>query len=196
MSYASISLLRAKPYLDQVATGAEADFALETVLSAANSIVDDYLGFSFAPYGSTATDKDVRGDGSEYLKPPAYEADSITGITEVSARGETSESEDDITDYVVDEDERPYRIWRGNGWGRGTWYRVTAIWGYGSAPDSVIEVEIEIAVNIWRSSAGSNFSTSIGVEGSGAVTVGRALTWAQRSILDGIRTRYLGVVHA
>jgi len=73
---------------------------------------------------------------------------------------------------------------------------VTAIWGYGPAPASVVEVELEIAVNIWRSAAASSFGTAVGVEGGGAVTVNRALTWAQRNILDGIRASYVGVVHA
>lgn len=195
-SYATTLELRAQPYLTQVGTGAAADAGLQAVLDRANAIVNEYLGFSFAPYGVLATDRDVRADGSEWLVPPAYKAGSLTGITLVSARGDTDESEEAITDYVVDEDLRPYRIWRSGGWWRQRWYRVTAIWGYGEAPASVVEVELEIAVNIWRSAAASSFGTAVGVEGGGAVTVNRALTWAQRNILDGIRASYVGVVHA
>ena len=196
MSYATTAQLRANPYLTQVATGATNDTALQAVLDRANAIVNEALGFSFAAHGVTATDKDVRGNGSEWLVPPAYKAASVTAITYVTGRGDTDEAEEAVTDYVVDEELRPYRIWRSGGWIRNAWYRVTAIWGYGAAPASAVEVEIEVAVNIWRSGAGSSFSGSIGVEGQGAVPVSRALTWAQRSILDGIRASYLGIVHA
>lgn len=195
-SYATTAELRAQPYMTQVATGAAADVALQAVLDRANAIVNDALGFAFAAYGVTATDRDVRGDGSEYLRPPAYKAGSITGISRVTARGDTDETIEAITDYVVDELERPYRIWRAAGWQRQAWYRMTAIWGYGEAPESVVEVELEVAMNIWRSAAGTSFGTSVGIEGGGAAGVNRALTWAQRSILDGVRSSYLGLVHA
>jgi len=195
-SYATTLELRAQPYLTQVGTGAAADAGLQAVLDRANAIVNEYLGFSFAPYGVLATDRDVRGDGSEWLSPPAYKAGSVTRIVAVGGRGEAGESEEEINDYVVDEELRPYRIWRTRGWTRQTWFRVTAIWGYGPAPASVVEVELEIAVNIWRSAAASSFGTAVGVEGGGAVTVNRALTWAQRNILDGVRASYVGVVHA
>ena len=195
-SYATIAQLRAKPYLDQVKAGTTEDEALQAVLDRASAIINDVLKITFATYGATATDRDVRGDGGEYLRPPAYKAASITGITRVSARGETDEAEDAITGYVVDELERPYRVWRAAGWQRQAWYRVTAIWGNGDAPESVVEVELEVAMNIWRSAAGSSFGTSVGIEGGGAVAVNRALTWAQRDILDGVRSSYLGVVHA
>ena len=196
MSYATIAQLRANPYLTQVATGATNDTALQAVLDRASAIVDGVLGFSFAAYGAEATDRDVRGNGSEYLCPPAYKAATIAGIARVSARGETGEATEAITGYVVDELERPYRVWRAAGWQRGAWFRVTALWGYGAVPASVVEVELEVAMNIWRSAAGTSFGTSVGIEGGGAVTVNRALTWAQRDILDGVRSSYLGVVHA
>lgn len=196
MSYATTTQLRTAPYLTQVATGNGNDSALQLVLDRADAIINDYLGFSFAAYGATASDRDVRGQGGEWLWPTAYKAGSITGITFVTARGDTEEAEEAITDYEVDEELRPYRIWRAGGWIRQGWYRVTAIWGYGAAPVSVVEVALEIAVNIWRSGAASSFGNSVGVEGGGAVQVNRALTWAQRNILEGVRAAYLGVVHA
>lgn len=192
MSYATVDQLR--EYLHQVGAGSARDAEMQEILDRAEGIISDVLGISFAAYG-TATDKDVRADGGEYLRVPAYKAASLTAITEVSGRGTTSESEAAITDYVEDEEVRPYRVWRSGGWSRGTWYRVTAIWGYGPAPESVVEAEIEVAVNIWRSRDAGSFGTTIG-EGAGSVSVNRALTWAQRSILDGVRAAYLGVVHA
>lgn len=73
---------------------------------------------------------------------------------------------------------------------------MTAMWGYGPAPASAVQVELEVAVNIWQGKAAPNWAASVGVEGGGAVPVNRALTWAQRSILEGIRARYLGAVCA
>ena len=69
-SYATIAQLRAKPYLDQVKAGGTEDAALQTVLDRANAIISDVLKITFATYGATATDRDVRGDGGEYLRPP------------------------------------------------------------------------------------------------------------------------------
>ena len=192
-SYATVAQLR--QYLGQVATGVSKDAELTAILERAHAIVNDVLGFTFAAYGVTATDKDVRGQAGEWLRPPAYKAASITAITVVTSRGSDDESEEAVDDYVVDEEIRPYRVWLSGGWTRGTWYRVTAIWGYGAAPDSVIETELEVAVNIWRSRDAASFGSTLG-EGSGSVGVNRALTWAQRSILEGVRAAYLGVVHA
>lgn len=196
MSYATTVQLRSQPYLSQVGSGVASDVALQMVLDRASAIINDCLGFSFASYGETASAKDVLAKGGVWLWLPAYESGSITGITRVYRRGRTDESEDDVTEYVVDEDIRPYRIYRDAGWAPGAWYRVTAIWGYGAAPATVVEVELEIAVNIWRSGAASSFGTSVGFDDGGAVTVNRALTWAQRDILDGVRTATLGVLHA
>lgn len=193
MTYASVGALR--DYLGQVASTGTREAQLSSVLERANSIVNDALGFSFAEYGVEATEREVLSTGGPWLVPPAYKAGSIESVASISSRGTTAETETAITDYIADEDIRPYRLYRDAGWTRDTWYRVTAIWGYGEAPDSVIEVELEVAVNIWRSAQGSSFGTTVGVDGSGAVTVNRALTWAQRSILDGVRMSYLGVVH-
>lgn len=195
MSYATVSELRAKPYLEQVAAGAVTDAALEAVLGRANAIINDYLGFAFGPYPLEASARVVRAEGGEWLIPPAYQAASIVSIERISNRGQAGESAQAVTDYVCDEYEWPYRVWRASGWPRGGWYRVTAVWGYGPPPPSAVEVEIEVAVNIWRSGAASSFGPTIGTEGGGVVTVNRAITWAQRNILDSIRTKYMGVLH-
>lgn len=192
-SYATVTQLR--EYLGQVGTSTAKNTEMQNVLDRANAIVNEALGFAFAAYGAVATEKDVMAPGGHWLWPPAYQADSITGITEVSGRGTTDESETDVADYLAEEDERPYRIYRDSGWTPGQWYRITAIWGYGAAPTSVVEVELEIAVNIWRSRDAASFG-AVGVEGQGTVSVNRALTWAQKDILTGVRLAMLGVVHA
>lgn len=194
MSYATVEEMRA--YLQQVKESDANDAIMVATLERATGLVNDALGFEFAEYGDVATPRDVRGQGDEYLRPPAYEAGSIESISLVSGRGESDESLDEVTGWIAEEDERPYRVYRGAGWRRGAWYRIEALWGYGPAPDAIIEVTIEVAVNIWRGRDAGNWQATVGADGQGAVSFNRALTWAQRSIIDGVRMRYLGVVHA
>lgn len=193
MSYASVTQLRT--YLEQVGVGTAKDAILQAILDRATDIVDGELGFSFAAWGASATARDVRGDGTQHLCPPAYKTASITGISRVYDKGETYASTDAITNYVVDEYVRPYRVWRASGWTYGGWYRVTAIWGYGPVPSAIEQVTMEVAINIWRSKDAASFG-DVGAEGQGGVSVNRAMTWAQRSIIDRVRTQYLGIVHA
>lgn len=194
MSYGTVAGMRQK--LPQAPTGETEDAKLQACLDAAHSIIDQELGFSYAEYGATATDRDLQGEGGVWLWLPAYEAGSITGITLVSARGAEGETETEVEAYVADEEARPYRIWRANGWARGAWYRVTAIWGYGTVPDSIVEVEEELAVNLWRARDAGMFTDVVGVDGSGAVAYQRALTNLQRMVIDGARRAALGPVIA
>jgi hypothetical protein len=193
MSYATVSNLR--EYLTQVATGATVDAQLQRILDRANAIVNEALGIEFAAFGATASERDLRGSYDHYLRPPAFKASSIVGIEAVYARGTSDEDTEAITDWIEDTDARPYRIYRYDGWAE-TWYRVEAIWGYGAAPASVVEVELEVAINVWRSRDAASFGTAIGPDDGGGITINRALTWAQRDILRAVRASYLGVVHA
>ena len=195
MSYATVAHLR--EYLSQVATGTGPDAQLQRILDRAHAIVNDALGFQFAAWPTSASVRDFRClYGGEYIWPPAYQAQTLTVVAEVYGRGTTEETTVDVDDWLLDELARPYRVWLGVGWTVGRWYRLTAIWGYGPAPASVVEVELEVAINIWRSRDAASFGTTIGPDDGGGVTVNRALTWAQRSILDGVRSTYLGIVHA
>jgi hypothetical protein len=54
----------------------------------------------------------------------------------------------------------------------------------------VIEVEIELAVNLWGSRDARQFTDVVGVEGGGAVGYNRALTNRQKMIIDDVRTKY------
>ena len=192
MSYATVDELRA--YLPQVRDDATTDGLLANVLERANAIVNDALGFEFAAHGATATTRDVECQHDRrWLELPAHKAGSVTEVKSISSRGATYEALSTESDWLEEADGRLYR---GAGWGAGTWYRVEALWGYGSAPATIIEVEIEIAVNIWRGRDASSWQSDVGADGQGAVGFNRALTWAQRSIIDGVRTRVLGVVHA
>lgn len=187
MAYATVQQL--KKYLPQV-TDAGEDPLLSTILDRATDLVDDALGFSFAAYGSTKTERDVwSGNGGDYLLLPAYKSGSLDSVYLVTDRG--GDYEDDTTevdDYT--EDER-WRLWRGAKWPRRTWYRCKAIWGPGAAPESIIEVTIEIAVNIWRGRDAGAFDRS-GAEGGGSIAYARALTWSQRNAIDRVKMQFLG----
>lgn len=190
MAYATLDQLY--DYLPQLARD-EHDSLLSDILDRAESIVDDALGFQFAGYGE-ATTRDVECRVRwRWLEAPAHERGSIVAIAEVSGRGTSSETTTEITEFVEEEDGRLYRD---EGWTRGAWYRIEARWGYGPPPDDIVEVTLEVAVNIWRGRDASQWSASIGVEGQGSVSYNRALTWAQRSIIEAVRTRYQGVIHA
>lgn len=193
-SYASVTQLR--EYLGQVATNSTEDGKLQAILERATAIVGHALGFSFAEYSAAASNRDVQSIGGTYLELPAYQAGSITFIKSISSRGATDESVETITDWLAEETFRPYQVYRGSGWTDGTWYRVTAKWGYGPAPADIVEVTLEVAINIWRGKDASFGQPDIGVQGGGGVSFNRALTWAQRAIIDNVRTAYLGIVHA
>jgi hypothetical protein len=187
-SYGTVAELRTR--LPQVPAGAATDALLQELLDQATAVVDGELGFSFAAYGA-ATDRDIRAQRSgEELFLPCYELGGITAVKRVSGRGTTSESTEDITDYVAGEDARPAYLWRGAGWTGGAWYRVTAPWGYGEAPVDVVKVTLELAVNDWRGRDRGMYSDVIGVEGGGAVGYARSLTNQQRMILQDVRLKY------
>ncbi len=188
MAYATVAELRR--ILTQVAGGATNDALLQDALDDATSIVDGELGFSFATYPDTATAKDIRAVGGEYLYLPNYEAASVSAVAIVYSRGETGETTEAVTGYLADEDVRPYRLWRAGGWPAGLWYRVTAKWGNGEAPDAIKRVVLEVAVNLWGSEGSRQISDVVGVEGGGAVGYNRAWTNRQREILANTRRQY------
>ncbi len=188
--YGTVSELR--QLLGQVSAGDANDDLMEVFLERATDTVDLVLGFSFAdwPYAAEPTDKDVLSSGGQYLYLPACEAESVDKVSLITSRGKTTETTTEVEDWLAEETERPYRLYRADGWTLGAWYRVTANWGYGPAPVSVVQVTLELAVNLWRGKDRGMYSDVIGVEGGGAVGYQRALTNQQRMILSAVRARY------
>lgn len=195
MAYAGAADLRG--VLTQVPAGNAYDLLLQDALDRATEIIDGILGFTFAPWALAATDRDVRARATwEYLELPAYKAGSITGVTEISARGLASESEAAITEYLAEEEVRPYRLYYGYGWTNGTFYRVTAIWGYGPPPAVVTGICLDLAKDIY---AARNARITLGTAVLGidnTQDVSRVLTNEQHLRLMNVRKLYLGVVHA
>jgi hypothetical protein len=162
------------------------DDLLEAVLERATDIVNEALGFAFEGYSSS--EKVVFAERSKWLTLPPYEAGTITSLTDYDAATTYVEG----TDYDVDDDNHRY-LYRDDVW-RHRRYRVTAAWGYGEPPPSIVEVTIEVAVNIWRAKDRALFTDVIGVEtgpGGGAVVGYQgAMTNQQRMIIAGVRDQY------
>lgn len=183
-----------REYLTQIKVGVGVDAELTKVINRAHRILTDALGFEFAAYGSAATAKDVQARaGDEWLWVPYYKASSVTTVQSIGARGTSYESLSTVSNW---KEEDAWRLYAYAGWTAGTWYRVTAIWGYGPVPDSVIEVELEVAVNLWRAKDAGVWQSETGAPGEGGTRFNRALSWPQRDVLNAVRAQYLGVVHA
>ena len=188
MAYATVAEFRA--YFKDLPVSEGTDDLLEAILERATVIVDGELECAFAPYGGydAAEELDVwSGNGGSYLYLPCCSAGSVASVALVTDRGSEDETETAVTDYL---EESRWRLFRNVGWLRGCWYRVTALWGYGAAPADVVEVTLEVAANIWRGRDTMAGQVAVGAEGGGAVAYNRALTWAQKSVLANVRTRY------
>jgi hypothetical protein len=111
----------------------------------------------------------------------------VTSVDLVASRGSDSESTEAVTEYV---EETRYRLYLDAGWQQRRWYRVSAIWGYGAVPSEIVEVTLEVAVNIWQGRSAMSWSGELGATGGGAMPYRRALTWAQRAIIDRVKGQY------
>ena len=173
---------RIRQYLTQVAAGATNDAALNEIGLRADDIVNKELGFTFGTYG-TAAEKPVLGYPSPYLFLPPHNAGSVELVKNSAGATITGWTEEDNGSLYVG---AAYNSWYKDR------YLVTAAWGPGPAPDALIEVAVEIAVNLWREKEKGSFSDVIGVEGGGAVAVGyqRAFTNRQKYVLGLIKRKY------
>jgi hypothetical protein len=191
-SYATVADFRA--IMTQVPAGATVDALIQDYLDRATKKIDGELGFSFTPFGAVATDRDfLQRTASQYLTLPAYLTGSITHVYELSGKGTPGESTTEVlaTEYdVLDEGAaQGERLYRDAGW-RAGWYRATCIWGYGPAPDDIVQVCVEKAINLFIGGQGGQFSDVVGVDGGGAVGYNRAWTNDQRSVLANTRLAY------
>jgi hypothetical protein len=192
-AYATAATLRTH-YLVQLNQGApEAivanDATLTIILTNATSIVETALGFAFAGYDALATARRVRSYGGAYLTLPPHLAGSITAVAwgGSAVDGTTwAETPSGMLERVSSD--VLLTSWAGC-WGEG-FYSVTARWGYGDPPPSIVEVVCELAVNIWRSRDKGSFSEVIGTQGGGMIKVVGALTGAQREVIEAVKSRY------
>jgi len=189
-TYATVSQWR--EHLTQVPAGATEDALLTAILERAHKIVGRRLTFEFGAYGAAAEQDVLCRHSRCWLELPYHEIGGVASVYELSGRGASTETETEVEGWVEEDD---CRLCLHTGWSRGAWYRVTATWGYGEAPADIVEVELEVAVNLYVGRpAGGN--ASFGTDNQGGQPYPRALTWNQRDTIDEIRKDYLGVVHA
>lgn len=168
------------------------DAVMTDILERAESVIEDALApVAFASYG-TATSKDVRAGGADsiYLKPPIHQAGSITTVKSIPRPGAAVADEELVEDWVQDDG---YLI-RGDGFDAGQWYRITAIYGYGTAPASAQQLALEIAVNIWRSKDRGLYSEVQGANDGMNISYVGGLNPTQRMMIQNIRRRYREIV--
>jgi hypothetical protein len=192
MAYATVAEI--KEYLDQLAGTEDQDDLLEKILDRATSIIDEALGFSFDGY--TTGTRLVSSYGTPYLTLPPHEQGSVTAVTYGTTPATVT-----VTDYAEQLDGSlllttttdyanvyPYRH-NYPAWGY-SFYTVTADWGYGPVPDSIVEVCLELAVNIWRSRDKGLWTDVIGADGGGSIRFIGGLTNQQRAILNAVKRRF------
>ena len=199
---AIVTTTRLREYLDQVKAGTAIDGALGRILERAESIVVDALGFTFFDDGVAwddidPTTKRIRSEPSRYLRLPPYRVGSITAIAVLSGTTITTTTVDAA---ACEETEEHFYLYRPDGWG-GVRYAVTAQFGYGPAPASIVELILELAVNIWRQRDQGLFQAGQGVDsanntvGGGFLKYVGGLNGDQRRIVANVRRRYVEAVH-
>lgn len=154
---------------------------VEAVLARAESAVDNYLGFSFDGYANAT--RTIRAPQGPFWQIPAHDLGSVTAVL--------AEDGTDLAGYWEETSTGALFSLAGL-WGFAK-YQITADWGYGDPPESVKEVVLEVAVNIWQSRSAGRFSSVVGSRDGGAVGYERAFTNFQAQILDDLKAKYTGV---
>ena len=186
--YGTLTRLRAE-HLTQVATGATNDALLTQALTTATSIVDSALGFAFAAYPATATARAFWHEASRrFLQLPYYESGSLTVLGTV---GEGVVTAIDSDEYAVEADDHTL-LFNDDGWAGGR-YSATAKWGYGPAPEEIVKVTMQLAVDLWNARTQRGSSETVGVSGEGQTTTQRGLTGLQYRIVQNTRMAYHAV---
>lgn len=195
-----ITVVQLREYLDQVPADGGIDTQLLSIIGRAQGAIDSALGFSFfdadQSWGDVeATQKRVQSEQSIYLRLPPYHYGSITGVRRITG---ITVGTDLTTDY--EETERNFYLLRPEGWGGARW-AVTAKYGYGPAPASIVELCLELAVNIWRQKGQGLFQQIQGVDAVGQAIGGGSLkyiggmTAEQRKIVMSVRRQFVEALH-
>jgi hypothetical protein len=189
-AYATVEDLRA--YLDQVDDEAATTALLQECLDRGRSLIDTALGWSFLDAGASwpaASVKKVQAEASQWLRLHPYQQGSITSLT---VAGDTAA----IADYEEDWDAGLFYLWREDGWA-GLRYAVTAKYSYGPAPDAIVQLNLEAAVNIWRTKTKGMFTEVQGAEGGGQTQIRYigGLTRQQQAVIDAVRRPYRDVAY-
>lgn len=181
--------------LDQAHSTSEEDALLDTLIPQAEASIFTYLGYEWSGYATTATAVTVTGTGTAWLSLPPHQIGSITSLV---VEGGTSE----ITGYIEQPDGDLYigssGVWGWSdsysraGWARGRRYTVTAKWGYGTAPEDLKRIAVEVVVNMRAEKSKNMISDVVGVDTGNGVAVGYTRAWTnrQQALLNIYRRRY------
>lgn len=178
--YGTVARLRAE-HLTQVASGATNDALLSQMLVSATAFVNSALGFAFNGFAAAAEKKFHRDASRLWLSLPYYESGTLTAL----ARDDTDFASDE---YEIDSDDHT-QLYNDDGWPAGR-YAATAAWGYGTVPEEIVKVTMQIASDLWTGRDVRSQANAAGVEGPGQVIVQRALTWQQYNIVQETRRKY------
>jgi hypothetical protein len=171
------------------------DALLQDILDRACAMVESaLLPVAYATYGAASVET-VRTEPyrTTYFRLPAHQHGSVSLVVEVKRLTDTTGTTIDTDDYVqkygyliaADVEHR---------WRASTAYRVTAVWGYGSAPADVQQVALELAVNAWRQRDRGLYSEVQGVEGGGSVSYLGGINATQRMVINRARAQWREVV--
>jgi hypothetical protein len=186
--YATLAQFRVQ--LKQAAADKETDQWLNELLVRAASLIDGALGWSFLSAGQTWADvalgtKTVRAEQGRWLRLPPYQQGSITALLLAGAA---------VPGWEEAWEAGRHYLRRDDGW-EDARYAVTARFGYGPPPASLVELNLELAVNLFRSRDKGGFTELVGVEGSGGIRFVGGMTKQQQLIIRDVRRQYLDGVH-
>lgn len=171
------------------------DALLQSCLDRATDVVRQALraaladpSFDWAAYPA-ASAAIVRGVSGEYLRIPPHQAGSVSLVEYESGWSPATYAA--LPDQWLEEGQFLYRAGR---WSPHQRYRVTAVWGYGpTVPESVVQLTLELAVNIWRSRDKGGFTEIVGVEGSGGIRQIAGLNKQQVLVVESVRNQLIQV---
>jgi hypothetical protein len=182
----------------QLAPSATLNLLLADIAARASGVVNGELyPITFGPYPDEATQELVFSDGTAFLEIPAYQAGTLTEIragaddgdivptTDYTVRGQLIR----LVNYYGYTGFYPNHPYVTPGWGRGPYY-VTAKWGYGPAPDEVVQVALEVAINIYQTRESGGLREAASVEGGAVVQQVTGLSRRQLDILARYKARH------
>jgi hypothetical protein len=171
------------------------DDLLQVCLDRASGMIDEVLGFSFLSAGESTPAPSARIVQAEpytsrtLLLPPL--TPPITSVNRLVGLGTTSEMTEAITGYTLLPDGRTLYLERM--WEAEAFYQITAAWTYGPAPETIVQLCLELAVNIWRGRDRGLWAEVLGASDGGTLRYLGGLNATQRTLIRAVRRRFVEI---